>query len=63
MATLDKKRRIVKNLTPELVNAMLAEGVLVRQGIDFTGMAHVSVSYAFDKGKKEFKSCRVEVMV
>ena len=59
MAKLEK--HIIVVLTPEEINRRLAESVLVSRGLDFTGMAHVSVSYYFARDKKTLRSARLEI--
>ena len=60
MATLDKKARIIKVLDPVLVNRMLAEGILVRQGIDLSGRVHIETRFNMD-GNGKLISARVEI--
>jgi len=61
MATLSKNEIIIALLTPEEVNRRLAESILVTRGKDFTGMAHIKVTYDFGPANKKLRSARVEI--
>ena len=61
MSKLAKGRKIIKIVTPEQMCRYVAEGVLVRQGIDLNGVAKVQARFYFTRGNAQFQQCRVEV--
>ena len=63
MASLAKGQRLIKNLSPEMVNRGLAEWVLVQSGVTANCKCRVELQFAFDRGARQFKSCRVEVEI
>ena len=63
MASLQRGKILVKNLTPEQVGRALAEFVAVRSGTELDRMCRVRTDYFFDHRSKQFRSARVEVEV
>ena len=63
MASSTKNPVIVKNLSPEVFNRALAEWQLVQLGIEVDRRCRVATTFEFVNGRKEMKSCRLEIEV
>ena len=63
MASLARGKRLVKNMTPELVSKALAEWILVDSGFDVNAAASVTMRMNLTPDMRTVKNYKVEIEI